>query len=225
VGLVALVLVAAVVVLRSPLLAVGSVDVAGAVYSDVADIDAIVDDVRGEPMATVDLDDVTRRFEALPWIRRADVRRVWPRRIVVDLVERRPVAAFYAPDGRYRVVDRDGHVIVALPGQPVELVAIGGDGPALEPGAQAPPPLAGAAAVAADMPAELAAHLRELQVAQDGTVTMALVSGGQVLLGPPTDVRAKLLAIMAVLVDLGDPAKVGVLDVRVPAKPSLQPKA
>jgi len=223
--LVVALLAAAAMVLRSPLLSVGSVDVSGAVYTDQADVQKIVDGVKGKPMATVDLDSVTHRFEALPWVRRADVRRVWPRHVEVDLVERRPVAAYYAPDGSYRVLDGDGHVIVALAGEPVDVVALGGVGPALDPGAAAPAPLAGAASVAADLPAELSSHIREIDAAADGNLTMALVEGGQVLFGPATDVRSKLLAILAVLADLKDPAKVGVLDVRVPAKPTLQPKA
>ena len=36
---------------------------------------------------SVDLDSVRRSFEALPWVRKAEVRRVWPDRIVVALEE------------------------------------------------------------------------------------------------------------------------------------------
>lgn len=47
---------------------------------------------------TVNLADVRARFEAAPWIRHAEVRRVWPNRIEVSIEEHRPLAHW--ADGR-----------------------------------------------------------------------------------------------------------------------------
>lgn len=45
---------------------------------------------------TVDLDKVRARYESLPWVRRAAVRRVWPDRLVVTIEEHRPLAIWGA---------------------------------------------------------------------------------------------------------------------------------
>lgn len=47
---------------------------------------------------TVDLDAVRAGFEAVPWVRRATVRRIWPNRLVVTIEEHRPFALW--GDGR-----------------------------------------------------------------------------------------------------------------------------
>jgi cell division protein FtsQ len=48
---------------------------------------------------TVDLDRVRQAFEDAPWVRRAQVRRVWPNRLFVALEEHRPLATW--GDGRF----------------------------------------------------------------------------------------------------------------------------
>ena len=48
---------------------------------------------------TVDLDRVREAFEDAPWVRRAQVRRVWPNRLLVALEEHRPLAQW--GDGRF----------------------------------------------------------------------------------------------------------------------------
>lgn len=65
-------------------------------------------DVRGLDgnFFTVDLDAVRARFEQLAWVRRAQVRRVWPDRIVVALEEHRVFAAW----GDGRLVNEQGEL-------------------------------------------------------------------------------------------------------------------
>jgi cell division protein FtsQ len=225
VGIVAVVVGAALGVARSPLLSARTVVVTGAVYTDEADLAALVDDIEGEPLLGLDTSEVTERFEALPWVKRADVGIDWPSGVRVDLVERRPATAFFAPDGRYRVIDREGRVLAVLDGQPIDLVTVTGVGPEVALGATAPGRLVGAAAVAAALPSELRAHVLDLALDDEGAVRLRLAQGGEVLLGPPDDVREKLLATLAVLGDLGDPGRVATLDVRVPAAPVLTEKA
>jgi cell division protein FtsQ len=65
---------------------------------------------RGDLMLYVDVDEARARLEALPWVKSADVRRVWPNRIHVRVVERKPVA-LWQMDGAVAVVDIDGHPI------------------------------------------------------------------------------------------------------------------
>jgi cell division protein FtsQ len=63
---------------------------------------------------TVDLAAAKAAFEAVPWVRRAVVRRVFPNRLVVQLEEHRP-AAFWS-DGEDRLVNSFGEVFQANPG-------------------------------------------------------------------------------------------------------------
>jgi cell division protein FtsQ len=65
---------------------------------------------RGDLMLYVDVDEARARLEALPWVKTAEVRRVWPNRIHVRVVERKPVA-LWQMDGAVAVVDIDGHPI------------------------------------------------------------------------------------------------------------------
>ena len=65
---------------------------------------------RGTLMIDVDVDEARARLEALPWVKSAEVRRVWPDRIYVRVVERQPVA-IWQNEGELAVIDRDGHAI------------------------------------------------------------------------------------------------------------------
>ncbi|MGE0798234.1 MAG: cell division protein FtsQ/DivIB [Lautropia sp.] len=48
---------------------------------------------------TVDLEEVRQTFEEAPWVRRAQVRRIWPNRLSVEIEEHRPLARW--GDGRF----------------------------------------------------------------------------------------------------------------------------
>lgn len=61
-------------------------------------------------MLLVDLDDVRTRLQALPWVADASVARRLPDTLVIDIVERKPLA-IWQHRGRLAVVDRDGHVL------------------------------------------------------------------------------------------------------------------
>jgi cell division protein FtsQ len=58
---------------------------------------------------SVNLDAVRERFEAVPWVRRADVRRVWPNTLRVGIEEHQPLAVW--SDGR--LVNRQGELFTA----------------------------------------------------------------------------------------------------------------
>ena len=50
---------------------------------------------------TVGLDHVRRRFEEVPWVRRAEVRRIWPNRLFVALEEHQVLARWKDDSGRF----------------------------------------------------------------------------------------------------------------------------
>lgn len=69
---------------------------------------------------TIDLQAARRAFEAVPWVRRAEVQRHWPAQLRVRLVEHKAVALWETTgsrDGRDdRLVGQDGSVFQANPG-------------------------------------------------------------------------------------------------------------
>jgi cell division protein FtsQ len=83
---------------------------------------------RGDLMLYVDVDEARARLEALPWVKSAEVRRVWPNRIRVHIVERRPVA-LWQMDGTVAVIDAEGKPIVGEdPARFAELPLVVGKG-------------------------------------------------------------------------------------------------
>lgn len=62
---------------------------------------------------TMDLARSQRAFEAVPWVREAVVRRIWPNRISVKLEEHRPVALWLVKDGDDQLVNDQGEVFQA----------------------------------------------------------------------------------------------------------------
>jgi cell division protein FtsQ len=61
----------------------------------------------------LDLKNARAAFEAVPWVRRAVVHRVWPNRLVVQLEEHRPVAVWKGDEGNDRLVNSHGEIFEA----------------------------------------------------------------------------------------------------------------
>jgi cell division protein FtsQ len=86
-------------VMRSATLPLRTVAIAGNVqYLDRESVAAQLDGRIANNFFGVELNDVKKRLEALPWVRRATVRRKWPDRLLVDIEEHRPLAHW--SDGR-----------------------------------------------------------------------------------------------------------------------------
>lgn len=62
---------------------------------------------------TVDLAKAKEAFEAVPWVRHAVVRRVWPNELRVTLEEHRPAAYWHHPDREDELVNSFGEVFDA----------------------------------------------------------------------------------------------------------------
>jgi cell division protein FtsQ len=59
---------------------------------------------------TLDLQEARQQFESLPWVRKAQVKRVWPDRLVVTLDEHQPRAVWEHEDEEDQLVDLQGDV-------------------------------------------------------------------------------------------------------------------
>jgi cell division protein FtsQ len=181
VGLVAAV-VAVLAVFSSSLFAVETVDVQGATYTSArndAQLQAVIDDLRGEPVLLVDTRRAEVQLEQIPWIERAFVTTDFPNRVLIDVRERLPLATYAGSDERFRVIDRDGRVLDVLDGRPADYMLLSGTGPDLEPGALAGTPFAQAAQLVGALPAELRA--RTVSASVDATTgDLGLVLQGDV---------------------------------------------
>lgn len=65
---------------------------------------------------SVDLAHTQQAFESVPWVRRALVRRVWPDRLAVQLEEHRVAAWWQVDEGDNKLVNVQGEVFEANPG-------------------------------------------------------------------------------------------------------------
>lgn len=66
---------------------------------------------RGTPILAVDLEAARKRIQTLPWVRHATVRRVLPDTVVVEIVERRPMA-IWQHEKKFALIDEEGQVIL-----------------------------------------------------------------------------------------------------------------
>ena len=177
---------------------------------------------RGQPMLDIDEGAVDRAVEALPWVLHATVRREWPGRVRIGLIEREPVAVTEAEPGTLALIDRTGRVLEWVPAPPPGLPVLTGLPPAGTPGTTLGVDGVATLQVAVALPAELRARTAGLAPApgSGGEVELRLNPEGMVRLGPPDDLDAKFTAIRAVLAQV-DLRNLAVLDVRRPENPVL----
>lgn len=64
-------------------------------------------------LISIDLDKARTAFEAVPWVRQATLKRVWPDRLSVRLTEHHPLALWQGEDGSERLVNDQGEVFSA----------------------------------------------------------------------------------------------------------------
>lgn len=200
------------IVLASPLFGVRRVDVTGARYIDTDVLARVEESMRGTSVFTVDLDSARRRLEGDPWVKSARLRWYLPDRVVIDIVERTPVAWFVGVDNRARVLDMDGQVVAVEDGQPVGYRRISGVGPNLTPGSTAAPIYRAAAQLAVSMPEELDRRVETVAVLSPELLGATLRGGTEIVFGAPNDLRNKLMQVVVIL-RRQDPATIARIDV------------
>lgn len=153
---VVLVVVGALAVMGSQLFAIDEIDVEGAVYSRGPAFDEVLDGLNGTNVLRADTGQAERDLEAIPWVADARVTSDFPNGATVEVRERIPSITYQGPDGRYRVLDRDGRVLDVIDGQPtayLELLVT--DGTDLDPGQTAPPGYRAAATLVQALPPQM----------------------------------------------------------------------
>ena len=214
---VVVVVVGGLAVLGSPLFAVreGDVEVFGAVYSQGDELDAVIEDAIGTPVLRVDTTRLEADLEAIPWIEQAQVTTDFPYGLTIDIRERSAVATYQGPDGRFRVLDREGRVLDVIDdGYPYAYVLLGGpDAVDLEAGEFAPQGYAAAAELARNLTSSVRGSVVRIEVLADGSrLTLELDDGSTVFFGEARDLLAKLVRLEAVVAN-GEDREPGLIDV------------
>lgn len=102
---------------RLPIFAVRSIKIDGEVVrNSVSTIRANAGPKLAGNFFTLDLQKSRAAFEAVPWVRHAVVRRVWPNRLAVQLEEHHAAALWATEDGNDKLVNSQGEVFEANPG-------------------------------------------------------------------------------------------------------------
>jgi len=221
-GVVLVVVVAALAVLGSSLFAVDQVEVTGNVYTDAAELQAVVDDLTGTPVLRVDTLAAEEQLESIPWVEDARVTTSFPNSATIEIRERTPLVAMPGADGQTRVLDREGRVLAMVDGQPVALVWISGPGTLDTPlGDTASIGYSSAASLVTKLTPTIRSRVDSMMVTPDGADLRLILTGVEP--NGPIEVRfgsaigdsdqiAKLVRLERKLEDIGtDP--VSVIDV------------
>ena len=185
------------VLFGSPLLVVRSVSVSGTHLVSRSEVVAASGVQPGTPLIRVNTARAAARIVAIPQVRSVQVTRSWPNRLVIVVRERTPELALPAYGGAgYDLADADGVVLQRVTRRPADLPLY----PTVAPlGAlRGNPDLAAAAAVLAELPAQVRRSVISVTAPHPDQVTLRLAGGITVLWGGTgrAGVKARELAIL-----------------------------
>ncbi len=202
---------------QTPVLAVHKIEIDGTAHLTPAQIRRAAGLRAGNPMIAVSSAAITHRLEALPWVAKATVRRHWPGTITVLITERQPVGQVQA-GSNWLVVDRAGRVLEVRPTPAAQLAPIAWSGPRAGLGTTitvSAPALWLSAAIPVDLRASVVAVFQDAQ-----GLGVRLKDGATIRVGSVSALRDKLVAAATVLTS--KTAKCAdVIDVEIPNAPTL----
>lgn len=201
----------------SSLVAVDQVTIGGVAGADAPAIrSALRSAARNMTTLDVKMNQLQTAVAPFPEVKRLHVRTVFPHRIVIDVVEQRPVAVVQV-GGREVPVAADGTLLrsvavtATLPTIPLSVPPVGSR--LAEGGA------ADAVAVLAAAPYQLLARISQATTVAGRGLVAQLRGGPSVYFGDTTHLAAKWLAVTEVLADPGS-AGAAYIDVTDPARPA-----
>lgn len=205
--------------LRSPLLDVDRVEVRGAERTPADLVRDAAGIFEGQPLVEVDVRVAEAAVRELPWVDRAEVRRLWPSTVLVTVTERSPTAVTRSNTDDWAVLDGSGRVLDIAGEQLPGLLVLEGVGDVPPPG-QTVERAQGPLAVFASLSPSLAARTLAVAVVEGGEIQLKLNPQGTVRLGDAAALEAKARAVETVLASV-DVRNLEVLDVRLPSSPVL----
>jgi cell division protein FtsQ len=203
---VVLVLVAALAIVGSGWFAVeeDQVTVTGNVYTDPAALQAVIDDLVGTPVLRVDTEAAEDQLRSIAWVEDARVHVAFPHSATIEIREREALTTYQGPDGRFRVLDRQGRVLDVLDMYPLAYVLISGpDSVDLDIGEFAPQGYAAASELAKSLTVSVRGRVDHLSVIADGSdLTLVMNNGMQVRFGEARELITKLVRLETVLAEM-----------------------
>ncbi len=189
---------AALAILGSSLFEVKDVDASGVSGNTKAAYDAAEQRLIGRPVLLVDTNAIEAQLEKNPWIREARVSTDFPDRASIEIVERIPLATYQGSDGRWRIIDVDGAVLVVIDGRPLEFMEITGPGADAEAGGAAGDAFRHAAELVEALSPAVRSRTERVVVSDTGELSLQFVNT-EVILGAPENLLDKLTWLEAVL--------------------------
>jgi len=190
---------------RSSLLDVEEVEIYGIHRITAVEIEEKLGFRRGDPLLSVDSQEVQRNLELLPWVLAADVERRWNGLIRVGIVERRATALAMVAPQRWALIDISGRVLTEALPFPPDLPRLSGVHAAGTPGSYMSTDSTALLAVLGALPTELGQRFKSIRrdPANDEIVG-DLKSGQEVVFGDDGRLSAKVIALAATLTHLED---------------------
>lgn len=206
------------ILLHSPLLALSRIEVIGAVRSDAVSRIAEAGVGEGALLLWVDTGHVENAVAEDPWVLRVSAERVWPNRLVVEVVEREPAVWIEGVSG-WMMVSADG-VVLDLASRPTpDLVRAAVPFPDRPKGHRPNDPTwDGIVAMAVILDS---ARYMEALLEMRGTEMWTHISGFEVRFGHPNDLADKARALVALLEEDLPPGSR--IDVSSPQRPAVVP--
>jgi cell division septal protein FtsQ len=208
------------VALRSPLLDVAEVRVAGTQRTPIEAVAEAAGIEAGDQLMDVDLGAAAARVGALPWVGEVRIHRGLGGGVDIAVTEREPVAVVGA-GAQAVLVDGRGRILARVADQPdlaTGLVQVEGLSTRRAPGESLPPETLDALALAERLGAAAQGAIASVRVGEDLTATLA--QGGEVLFGDTDRLTAKLRSLETVLAQV-DLTCLATLDLTAPTSPVL----
>jgi cell division protein FtsQ len=176
----------------STTLSVQGVEVTGTETLSEQKVREVADVPTGGPLATVELDRIASRVRSLAVVESAEVTRKWPHDVLIQIVERTPVAVVEIA-GQLHNLDEDGEVFGsydrAPKGLPHVRAVAGVDSDALVEGAR----------VVAALPDDISTRVDFVEVHSVDEITLRLRDGREVLWGSAEQSDEKAEVLVALL--------------------------
>ncbi len=176
-------------------------------------------------LISVDPGSAADRVDALPFIATARIERHWPDGVTVAVTERTPTATMAGPGSNWSVLDATGRTLEVTPTRPPGLLELVVD---TTRGTPLPPPPVGGTLPVGDagltvvrtLPKAFSAQVVSVRAAPDGTVTLALNSGIEVVLGTDVELAVKYEDVAAIIAHASLRGAT-TIDVSVPQSPTV----
>jgi cell division protein FtsQ len=185
------------VLFGSPLFVVRSVTVSGTHLVSRSEVVAAAGVRPGTPLVRVNTARAAARIAAIPQVRSAQVTRSWPNRLVIVVQERTAVLVLPTyGGGGYDLTDADGVVLQRVVRRPANLPLYPTVAP--EGALRGNPDLAAAAAVLAELPAQVRRSVVSVTAPHPDQVTLRLAGGITVVWGDTgrAGVKARELTVL-----------------------------